>query len=1509
MSDQKLVITVLPLTIRPDAPFHVSVHIAPKLTPSARQEPLSNFAAFAEWANVISGATITLEDANGASIAAASLNQIDRALWAKCFPPDTPVRRPDYGDLATREWTSFPVKAVHDLSALAAVGSALWFPVDPPDLKILAQDRESPLRQIIKTLGILRQDRDKDGRRVFGDKQLTRQLDEGLEGDNALTAALTILHKARRFYEPAAGNVVNVDSIPAIAEPDPDFHERVAHYADQPELLRRLGLVIDLKVSDLARLKSATELSARIDPNSDVTVISARTPVVRQGSRLLTKPGGNDWTGGLLRLGDPKLYAALTMDSDGAAMKLGNFLRALPRMLAMADNGDPGNVAPPSLRSEGFTVVRTERMDATKGQVERATKMASDLDAGFAPVITTEDVNHGLRVEIWDDHERRWFSPHRRLATATLADGSTVYTDRLETGWAQTAAVRTAAQGTDPKAYLHEALFGWSGWSLSAPRPGPRAEPADATPEGQPLPPRGQREVVTDTPAAHDITPVAVTTKVAPGTLPRLRYGRSYAFRAWGVDLAGNSQGGDIPPETQPIAPIITGPRAPAALARDTRPFARELPFAMPIFERVARVTPQTATAPMRTLASIERPAVGAHNLAISGNFEVDTMVAARLNQRIAARRDVPTNDMLVNQMRAGFADIRLDVTSAVPPEIIAVPDLTAAVVKDTVTALAPFKRWDPVPPPVVVARHRYSPAESVHHLVIRSGVDEHGVVSDPAAYMASLSEEMKADWRATSERHLAAPKGSQHLNELHGRFDAGIDDPTLRPKMLAAALRDDGTLYDAEIVSLDDPNQTVTQPGVTLQAGPEVKDPKKDLTAYLGINRGEPIPAGHYVVHDAERLALPWLPDPLAAGVALGMSGANRGSPLIGLFRTESTTARYQGEWPAPAPFRLVLGNSDKEASASVKDGVIQIALPPGTRLDMRLSSSLRREDLELLALWGLIPEGLRKLDLVSRPAADGQFWAMTPYEPITLVHAVPRPVLAPVIAKLLPIRFPGSTHADLAGVIECHASSTDRIEAEAQWSETIDDLAATGPVKEDKHAVAFSVQVDPDEDMVVLGINEDANATEWSVPIPGMGNAVRIHRGRHEFGDTKARRIRYAFRGATRFREYFPPQLLSTPESQSRLGGEIELVIPNTVEPPVPEVDSVIPLFRWDEEGDPGQPFGFRRRRRSGLRIYLKRPWFRTGEDEQLAVLLALNPADATKSLWGGDPVWFNAGPEIPHVGLSMEDFYSGTFALDNERGNDPRLSPIAFPLSVPADNEGGKPSQASVIGYRPEYSEERRMWFVDIAIEPAAAVWPFVRLVVARYQPNSLLGLQLSKAVTCDFAQLVPERTLTVSRPDDGHVRMTVTGPIGLRNDNRGDGRIAGGLISTVGAGGAGGTAGTAASPYPFGNADVTNLVAKNRRMMATIEHRAAGETSDLDWKIVHEAELSIGGVDATGEWAWTGVLPIGAALGPATPAPGGAWRAMVCEVETIEGDPDVDGTPTRAARTIYADSVEL
>lgn len=1484
MNLEQIVLSALPFTATADAPFHVSVHVAPKLTPAEAEAPLSAFGAFSRWAAVAAEATLTLRDQQGV-LASARVSNPDPQLWERVFAPTTPVRRPDYGDLHLREWRSFPVKQVHDLAALTAIGTTLWFPIEPPTLAGLG--RGDPLRALIVALGGTRR---AEGGGRFREDVVTDLLDQGkMDGAGALGDALTLLHRARRFYEPRGGNVASETVVPSLAPPIPDFHERVAHLSDQPELLRRLGLVIDLRVADPARLRAATTLAVEGDL-AGVTMVSSISEVERQGDRLMLRPRTKDWNRGRLRLGEESLFAALAMDSDGAAMKLSNFLRALPRMLTMADRGDPGHAAPPTLRSEGFTIVRTGRAAMVKEQVTRAAEMAAALAAGQAPRLCAEDVTQGFRVEVWDDHEKRWFSLHRRLVTARLAGGAEVYVDRPELGWVQTSTVRSERQDGGGDAYLHEAMFGWSGWSLSAPRPGPRAE-ATRGADG------AQVETVVEVAPEGTITPVTVTTRVEPGTLPRLRYGRLYAFRAWGVDLAGNAHGLSGEPAGRGGRPRREEPRAaaddPVRTLRD-RPavsLERQAPAAASLVAQLRQIGRSPTLSPAERIRSV--PSAGAVPAArIIGVEAVDRLVATRIAAANAARAPVVESGVtpLTDHLRAGFEQISLDLArptlgEQLDPNDLALPEIDLS---DTVTPKLPFLRWDPVLPPVVIPRHRFSPAESVHHLVIRSDVAPDGALSHPAAYITAVGPARAADWRATAERHLAAPKGSQHLNELHGRFDVGIDDPAQRKRLLAAALRDDGTLYDRVIVAPDDPAGTVEQPGVLLEAGPEVVAPETDLDAFLGANRGRPIPAGHYVVHDVDRMRLPWLPDPLASGWALGTTGGDRASPLLHLFRTESTAGRYPGEWPAPEPVRLVLDSTATGATTRYADGVLTIALPPGTRLDVRLSSSLRREALALMALWNLIPAALRSIDLVERPAADGQFWSLTPFQPITLVHAVPRPVQTPFTALLLPLRSAGVTHVDLGGVIDIHAPSTDRIEAEARWTEQIDDLSAEGPTSEEKHAIAFTVQTDPDEDMVLLGPTANDQEVQAMPPVPGFG-PLRVHRGRHQFGDTRHRRIRYAFRATTRFREYFPAEMLASVESRSRLGEERELIIPSSAEPPVPEIDSVVPLMRWDEEGAPGQPFGFRRRRHSGLRIYLKRPWFRTGADEQLAVVLG-GGGETDLSLWGADPVWLNAGPETPLVALSLEDLYAGTYQLDGRYGSDDRVSPAAAMLSLPGTRVR---RQVNVVGYRPEYNQRRGLWYVDVAIEPGAAVWPFVQLVVTRYQPHALPGLELSKPMRCDFAQLLPERTLTVTRPDEDHVRVTVVGPVGLRD--LAVGQVAGG-----------------ASPvpaYPFGAADVTNVIARSRRMVATVERRASGHTSDMDWEPVAEQELSIGGASAGGDWAWTGVVSIGASVPLRRPAEEGEWRVAVREIEYVEADPDSAGAARRAERTPYLDQVVL
>ena len=1487
MAQERLLLSVLPLTVRSGSHHHLSLHVAPRLTPDTSEAALDSFAIFSGWASAARLATWRIKSGNSVIAATPLIEIIDADLWQRVFPGDTPVRGPRIDTFKGRTFRSFDARQAHDVAVATAVYSALLFPVDVPRLESFTGGRESIVERAIGAIG-------------ENDDYTTRLLDAGKwQSLGPLGPVLGALHPVRRFYERTElareykeGPVAGVSESP-LDTPRPDFHERVAHLADQPQLLRRLGLVIDVRVDDLTALAAAAQLSAELVLDG-VTASYPVTPVSRWGDMLLSKPRSGDWQSGRLKLGDASKYSTLALDTDGAALKLEAFVRSLPKMLEVSRNHDPGHAAPPAQRSEGFSVTRRGKANSVRSQLDAAETLVNAA-ASSPPFLATEDITRGFRVEVWDDKVQKWFSLHARRATATLhGEAEPVYSDLPEFGTVQTTAAVESPGVQDSPVYIHEALFGWSGWSLSAPRPGPRAvfeAGAEVVTEDQPDP----------------VTPILVTTRVEPGSLPRLRYGRRYAFRAWSVDLAGNSPA-DLSNGGWPATPVAAaGPAGPAQPARSSMATVGETSVKMRMAAPVSHLANLAASVadaglggrsdPLRFEAA--NPSIVAP--ALTGDREIDRIVLKRLRETATAET-FSAKDALASATRSAIGDVRLtpepgerskDLQRMVAADVHSIMDTGALKTADlTVTPLVPFLRWDPVSPPVVVARHRFSMAESNRHLVIRSGIaldpDGEPAVVPPDDYLAEVTGRdplLAIDWREQSERHLTPPKGSQHLNELHGKFDSAIGQPATAASLLAAAFRDDGTLFDTEIVDLSDPTSTIPQPNVTLEAEPGA-DPAK-LADVTGDKRGNPMPPGNYVVHDVDQLQLPYLPDPMARGVGLDMVGANVGSPLVGLYAIESTSVDYEGSWPEPEPLRLVLKGADT-TNAAVEGNALLIALAPGTRVDLNLSSTLRPEELDLFALWNLFPEPLRKLELLRRAATDGQLWALTPQEPVSLVHAVPRPVQRPLISILMSLRGPADTGTNFIAALDLHGPSTGRIDVEAQWTEPVDDLGQPGPKEENRLAVACHADLQPYEDIVLLA--PLATAPE----IPGIGR-VPVHKARHEFGDTKHRLVNYSVRASTRFREYFPEPLVDTADKRSLVSDAKPIHVLSSATPPPPVVHSVLPLFRWDEVGDPGQPFGIRRRRRSGIRIYLERPWFLTGVDEQLALLF---PGAGTEpgylSAWGGDPIWLNKGPLDQLVGIAVEDVYAST-GLDGVRGPDPRLSP---PASIAmADNRAGRPN---VLGYRPEYNPDRQMWFVDVSIEPGQSVWPFVRLAIARYQPYSLAGRHLSRHVYADFVPLPPERELTVSRPDAGSVRVTVTGPLGLRQSILRQRSAPAAPVEDH------------SDAYPFAKADLTNIVAQDRRLIATIERRPLGIASDLAWIPVLTRELTVGGVSAGGEWAWTAILELPESLSLDTPGGDGSWRVLVEERESLEADPlDLDaGSPlTKQSRVIYADAVMI
>ncbi|HET6968082.1 MAG TPA: hypothetical protein VFI44_07385, partial [Ornithinibacter sp.] len=735
-------------------------------------------------------------------------------------------------------------------------------------------------------------------------------------------------------------------------------------------------------------------------------------------------------------------------------------------------------------------------------------------------------------------------------------------------------------------------------------------------------------------------------------------------------------------------------------------------------------------------------------------------------------------------------------------------PELTGPLARHaaaTVTPPRPFLRWDPVPPPVVVPLTAFTEGESLRVVVVRSGVTQDPdtlevTTTDPTAYAASVAA-VAPLYAGEARRHLAPPKTSQVQAELHGELDAGIDEgtPAARRLMLAWALRESGSFYDTSVPHPTDPTGAAsTQTGVHLLPEPvagdhfNASDPKRPLKvlppapagtpAELVLQPGDAPAPGQYVVHDTPALKLPYLPDPLATGVSLAFTEAGTGRHMAFPWGAEQVTARYPGTWPEREPFLLTLG-SGPQLGAAIDGRAIDVRLPPGDVQTFRLASSIPQERLRWLGVWRSLADSLTSNEDVHEAAADGLLWSLTPGEEVRLVHAVPRPVSAPRPTKVAVHRAPGSVLTALVGGVEVHGPSTDKLTTTLAWTDLVDDVTLDAPVERSSTASGFEVFVRPDDRIVPLWV------VTQTVPWPGWEGVV-LRSTVHGLPDTRHHRVRYRFRASTRFREYFDPRLLApdptdpVDDGQSVVSEELELSVPSTVRPDAPKVHSVLPLFRWEETEEPEQPFGRRRVRRPGVRIYLQRGWNSSGDGELLALLLAVPGGDDQPmyplpktnkaegfpfaSKWGSDPIWTAPGVQTRAVTLAeLDDALSLTGIDDRVDAGRPVVPPVTLPLPLGgAGLENAPTVPVLVAGYRPRYSEQRRLWYVDVAFDARATFWPFVRLAVARYQPESVAGAHLSTPVRLDQVQLAPERTASVARTDETHARVVVTGLAGHR-----------------------------------------------------------------------------------------------------------------------------------------------
>jgi len=451
-------------------------------------------------------------------------------------------------------------------------------------------------------------------------------------------------------------------------------------------------------------------------------------------------------------------------------------------------------------------------------------------------------------------------------------------------------------------------------------------------------------------------------------------------------------------------------------------------------------------------------------------------------------------------------------------------------------------------------------------------------------------------------------------------------------------------------------------------------------------------------------------LPDPAAQGVVL-FGRAEPGAVGAGVKVDQS----WSGRWPdlAPKRLRLIEAAAGKpilawEGEVGAEVGVVR--LPQAGQLTLEVSSLIEPNHVDHFE----ISHWLRELP---DPAISaGRHPMASPARLVHFVHAVRKPLSNPA-GSLTPRRGQGDTAVVLEPStmqveLGLDPSSTVQLELGVDPSSTVQlELAATwdewGDFKDSE------------------GHHKDSVArTDVMPPITIPLGASTLPELRHEFGDTKHRRITYTATAVSRFRQFFA----ADEEEKAFLADGVlpEVRVPSSARPPRPVVRSVTPSFRWSGlEVPAGWTRLERVRRGGGLRVELDHPWYATGQGEQLAALIFAGPALPQRGVLvsraGRDPIW----PTTAVQGIPRPD------ALAGESG--PRFTSgdiVAVPYDVWFANDH---------------------WYADVEAPgiASASYSPFLRLAVARYQADSLDGLRLSEPVAAEPVQLLPDRTLTLTR----------------------------------------------------------------------------------------------------------------------------------------------------------------
>ncbi len=838
-----------------------------------------------------------------------------------------------------------------------------------------------------------------------------------------------------------------------------------------------------------------------------------------------------------------------------------------------------------------------------------------------------------------------------------------------------------------------------------------------------------------------------------------------------------------------------------------------------------------------------------------------------------------------------------------------------------------PYLRYEPVTAPTVVLKDASgvtAPGSQLNRLVIRTFND------DP-------SQDTAAADLSGSERHIVSPSTSVEMGERLGMFDTAGKLDTRAAMYALIGARDKGKLNEISATVGGQPLTFPLETADTIDPLPFLPDvlargaalrdlpgsPDQSLAAVQpGAGPAKPLP--YQALESA---------NPRPGSAALVSFDGDGDWQKLQSFRLALADGDQTPEWD---PANRVLTVHLPKASQAVVP--LSSYLTPDDLKLMGVWQWLREAVDAAAIFFPDAPvsdtrQDSERIEHLLQRAVEGGHWMITPPRILNLISAVQRPIGHPEfsllsaqhvpygtiydegyvdemlnpdpgvlqtapearptaeseLAAISAWRKPGSPETYLLGGLKIHAASTEKIDLLAEWTDPTDDPTHPRVEGEDTRQ-AHNGQVDeipvpgPQEGVIKTGAptfrqfgyydaNHDVLAfTRSGDKLGNLPSGVTIYGDaapRHYLNDTRYHKITYTARATSRFREYFPQDkgLEFTRDSQP-----IVVEVPASARPAAPLLSYIVPTFGWQRQTQTNMKRSVRFG--GGLRVYLERPWFSSGDGELLGVAL-YDPNNgaidreawkSTVTQWGADPIWGGMGH------LQQLPFAS---AFPNRTADE-------LSLSLP----GRAPGRVAVAGFEVDFDYESQKWFADLTVDTQSLAYtPFLRIALVRYQPFALPDAKLSPVVLADYIQITPERSAVITAdPYHPHrLRLTVSGPAPI------------------------------GPPPTITGAQPTHPIYVPSLVTITLQQRDPAISTDLGWQDVPAGMASINPLPlpAVSLLRWSGTIDF-----TAVPIPG-QFRVLIREYEYVSANYTIASKNARSrephrdqpSRLVYAEAIEV